>query len=97
MTITVIRPPGRDAFGDPLPGTAIETLVPGCLFAPGPSTENQIAAMQVDSDATIYAPPGVDVRPTDRIRVRGEVYEVAGKPQDWGRAGVVILLRQVTG
>ncbi|MFI7608787.1 hypothetical protein ACIBTV_27255 [Micromonospora sp. NPDC049366] len=97
VTIAVIRPPAKDGFGDPLPGTDVETIVPGCLFAPGPSAENLVAAMQVDSDATVYAPPGTDVLPTDRIRVRGGVYEVAGKPQDWGRAGVVILLRQVTG
>lgn len=97
VTIAVIRPPAKDTFGDPLPGPAVEVLVPGCLFAPGATTENLVAAMQVNADATVYAPPGTDVRPADQVRVRGDVYDVAGKPQDWGRAGVVILLRQVTG
>lgn len=97
-TVTVIRPPGRDAFGDPLPGDATEFDVPGCLFAPGPSQELGFAAATVDTDGTVYAPPDTDVRPTDRIRIRGAVYSVVGDPQNWGRsAGVVIPVRRVTG
>jgi hypothetical protein len=97
-TVTVIRPPGRDPFGDPLPGTTVEFDVGGCLFAPGPSRELGFAANQVTSDGTIYAPPGTDVNPTDRVRVRDAVYSVVGEPQDWGAGvGVVIVLRRVTG
>jgi hypothetical protein len=97
-TVTVIRPPGNDEFGDPLPGTAVEFEVPGCLFAPGPSKEMGFAAATVDTDGTVYSPPGTDVLATDRVRVRGVVYSVVGHPQDWGRsAGVVIVLRRVTG
>lgn len=97
VTVTVIRPPARDAFGDPLPGVPTEVEVPGCLFAPGPSVKITAGANQVEADGTVYAPPGADVRPTDRLRVRGDVYEVAGKPQDWGSNGVVIAVRLVTG
>lgn len=93
----MIRPPGRDRFGDRLPGAATETDLPGCLFAPGPSREVGFAANTVDTDGTIYAPPGSDVRETDQIRVRGEVYNVVGKPQVWGTSGVVVALRRVTG
>jgi hypothetical protein len=96
-TVTVVRPTGRDAFGDPLPGTPAEHDIPGCLFAPGPSTENNTAAQQVDTDATVYAPPGADVLATDRVRARGNLFDVVGDPQVWGRAGVVIVLRKVTG
>ncbi len=97
-TITVIRPPGLDRFGDPLPGTAAEFDVPGCLFAPGPSRELGFGTNQVDSDGTVYAPVGTEVHPADRVRVRGDVYSVVGEPQDWGaNAGVVIVLRRVTG
>ncbi len=96
-TVTILRPPGRDRFGDPLPGATEEIDVEGCLFAPGPSKELGPAANTVDTDATVYAPPETVVESTDRIRVRGDVYGVVGKPQDWGSAGVVIVLRQVTG
>lgn len=97
VTVDVIRPPKKDGFGDPLPGTGITFPIPGCEFAPGPSIENHDAANQVQTDGTVYAPPGVDVRPADQMRVRGVVYDVVGRPQDWGSAGVVILLREFTG
>jgi len=96
-TVTVIRPPGRDRFGDLLPEASSEFDVPGCLFAPGPSKELGFAANTVDTDGTIYAPPGTEVLPTDQVRVRGDVYSVVGKPQVWGNAGVVIVVRLVTG
>ncbi len=93
--VTVIREPGPDAFGDPGAGAAATFDIPGCLFAPGPSRELGIGTNQVDTDATVYAPPGVDVLPTDKIRARGVVYTVVGDPQDWGSAaGVVIPLRR---
>lgn len=96
-TFQVIRPPGRDGFGDPLPDATIEFDLDGCLFAPGPSREIDVAANQVDTAGTVYAPPGADVLATDLMRVRGDVYAVVGKPQDWGSAGMVIVLREVTG
>lgn len=96
-TVTVIRPPGRDPFGDPLPGTAQESDVAGCLFAPGTSREPGFADNQVDTDGTIYAPAGTDIRATDRVRIRGDEYSVVGKPQVWGTSGVVTAVRLVTG
>ncbi len=97
-TVTVIRPVGSDAFGDPLAGTPAEFDVPGCLFAPGSSHEAPFAASTVDTHGTVYAPTATDVKPTDRLRIRGTVYSVVGDPQDWGRAaGVVIAVRRVTG
>lgn len=96
-TVTVVRPTGRDQFGDPLPGVVTQFDVDGCLIAPGPSTEVYDAANTVDTDATIYAPPGADFQATDRVLVRGDLYSVVGKPQVWGSAGVVVVLRLVTG
>lgn len=96
-TVTVVRPPGRDRFGDPLPGTAVEFAVPGCQFAPGPSQEIGFASNTVDTDGTVYAPPGTTVYPTDQVRVRGDLFQVVGVPQVWGSFGVVIVLRRVTG
>lgn len=95
-TVTVIRPAGRDAFGDET-GDPAEFTVPGCLFAPGPSQEPAFLALQVITDGTVYAPPGTEVVPTDRINVRGDLYTVVGHPQVWGSFGVVIALRRYTG
>ncbi len=95
-TVTVIRPTGRDRYGDPLPGCS-ESDLDGCLVAPGGSFESPIGANTVTADLTIYAPPGVDVLPADQIRVRGEVFSVLGAVQRWGNVGVVIELRRVAG
>lgn len=99
-TFTRIRPPGRGAFGDPLPGTGTQLDIPGCQFAPGASHESDPAGggRQTITDGTVYAPPGIDVVRTDQMRIRGVLFDVAGDPQDWGPdAGVVITVRKVTG
>jgi hypothetical protein len=96
-TITVVRPPARGKFGDPVAGAAAETTVPGCQFAPGPSTDGPVGTNTVDADATVYAPPNVDIRATDQVRARGQLWIVAGAPQFWGSFGTVIPLRRVTG
>lgn len=96
-TVTVIRPPGRDRFGDQANGVIVEFDIPGCLFAPGPSREMGFASNQVLSDGTVYGPPGMDVQPTDRMRVRGDIYSVVGHPQVWGSVGTVVVLRRYTG
>ncbi len=94
-TVTVIRMPARNAFGDPATvGDPPEFDLAGCLFAPGPSTELGVGAAGTDTDGTVYAPAGADVLATDRVRVRGQVFTVVGDPQDWGSAGVVIVLRK---
>ncbi|MGK5677517.1 hypothetical protein [Actinoplanes sp. URMC 104] len=101
-TVTVIRPAGKDAFGDPLPGSDQQYPIPGCEFAPGASKEAGGDSNQVNTEGTVYATKGVrgvpgGVQPTDLIEVRGKTYAVHGEPQDWGRAGYVIELRRYTG
>ena len=97
-TVTVIRPPAKDLFGDLLPGDSTEFDIDGCLIAPGGSDEVNFVAGQVDSDLKVYGPAGMPpVLPTDRMLVRGLVYRVVGEPQVWGTAGVVVALRKVTG
>lgn len=96
-TIFILRPPARGKFGDPAAGVTTRRAVPGCQFAPGPSTDGGVNTNQVDADATVYGPPNVDVLPTDRVEARGEVWSVHGKPQFWGSFGTVIPLKRVTG
>ena len=97
-TVTVVRGPGVDTFGDPLPGADTEFDIGGCLIAPRSTAENNFAASQVDTELAVYTPPDIpQVLPTDRMRVRGELHHVVGEPQVWGTFGVVISLRKVTG
>lgn len=94
-TVAVLRPGGRDAFGDPLPGT--EHDIAGCLFAPRGSDESDGFANTVITGAQLFAPAAADIRATDQVRVRGVVYEVEGDVGDWGRAGVQVALQRGTG
>lgn len=96
-TVTVIRPPALDQFGDPVPGTSTEQLVGGCLFAPGSSDEGDVGTNQVVTDGAVYGPAGLDVQHSDRIRIRGDLYEVVGKPQRWGAFGTVVGVRLYNG
>jgi hypothetical protein len=101
-TVTRVRPPTKDPFGD-ITGPAAELDIGGCLFAPGPSPEAAPGqgSNQVTIDGTVYAPPGSpDVLPTDQLRIRGDLYQVVDRPQQWGpggNAGVVIGVRRTTG
>lgn len=104
-TVTVVRPPKRDGFGNRPAGATLRWDVPGWQFAPGPSQEMGMGGGQVESDGTLYGPPKTEVdaivtngvQPTDLIEVRGDSYAVVGRVQDWGTAGCVIVLKRVTG
>lgn len=99
--------PGTDGRGHPLPGEPLpEVPLDRAAFDPGGSRE----PVEVGRAATIttprvyfrdYAP---DVVSTDRLRVRGLVYRVTGRPAEWrdphaGNAvrGLVVELDLVEG
>lgn len=101
-TITVVRPPQRGRNGDPVPGTGSETDVDGCSIQPRTSDELTGQRNTVITGLIAYIPAGADIRPTDRIRWRGDLYAVDGDPTVWDDlAGtqdhVEVLLRRVTG
>jgi hypothetical protein len=104
-TVTVVRKPKRDGFGNIPAGAVQQWDVPGFQFAPGPSQEMGLGGAQVESDGTLYGPRTADInavvtggiQPTDQIVVRGDTYSVIGRVQDWGTAGSVIVLKFVTG
>jgi hypothetical protein len=104
-TVTVVRRPKRDGFGNIPAGQTIRWSVPGWDFAPGPSQEMGLGGAQVDTDGTLYGPAVTDVnlivvggiRSTDLIEVRGDQYQVVGRVQDWGDSGCVVVLKLVTG
>lgn len=87
-TVTIVRPgpPTQDAYGNDVPGPPTEIEVAGAAVAPRTSSEDLNARDQVIVGLTVYLPPGTIVQPTDRMRVRGELYEVEGEPGTYLRS-----------
>ena len=81
---------------------ATPTESPGWAFAPRPGDETTTSdSPSVIVGLTGYGPPGADVLPTDRLEVRGDVYEVEGEVGEWRspftgwEPGVEVALRRV--
>lgn len=58
---------------------------------PMPDTRNAVT-----DGWTLYLPPGDPVTVYDRVRVRGQVFNVEGTPADWSR-GVVVQATRTKG
>lgn len=100
-TVTSTDADGNDVHTDtPL-------AVPGCVFAPGGSTETLGNQDTVVEQPTVYAPTGTRVDSLSAVTVPGfGTFEVDGTPSAWpphpftGRQpanSVVVKLRAVTG
>jgi hypothetical protein len=96
VTFTVVRPASTDKYGDPV-GDPTEHDIPGCLAAPGNTTEATTTGDTVLADVTLYAPAGADITASDKGRIGSVPYEVIGRPRVWLDRGVEVPLRQVTG
>ncbi|MEU1043984.1 hypothetical protein ABZ400_02355 [Streptomyces sp. NPDC005897] len=107
-TVVVVRPgpSSEDIYGNDTPGPPTEIPVAGCAIAPRDGTgtnENTDARDTVITGLTLYAPYGADIRPTDQVRVGGQLYEVDGQSGSFrspftGSTGpVVAALKLVTG
>jgi hypothetical protein len=84
QTITILRPPGRDLFGDPLPDPPAEIEVAGCSVQPDHSREDATGGRDtVTTTLTAWLPPGTDICSTDQVRHDGRVYAVDGAPARW--------------
>lgn len=78
--------------------------IAGVAVAPGPSLESAEAGRsRLDVDFTLYLPYGADVKPLDRVVVRGGTYQVEGARSDWRNpytgmeAGSVVEVKRVAG
>lgn len=78
--------------------------ITGVAVAPAGTQEPfEVGRAPVDSDLTLYLPHGADVRPLDRVVVRGVTYEVQGERADWSNPytgagpGSVVQVRKVAG
>lgn len=95
LTVTVVRPGGRDNFGEDHPAT--RHTIDGCLLAPRGSGEDRTFSNTVITGAELFTPPGADLAATDRVIARGVTYEVEGDVGDWGPAGKQAALTRRTG
>ena len=85
-TIIIIRPTwvaGR--YGNEIPDweNVTRTSVSGCSVQPTFGEEDTSHRDSVQSEYTVYAPPGTDVTAYDRIEWNGTVHEVNGRPSVW--------------
>lgn len=89
---------GVDRYGNPVYGTVEVVLSELALFAP----KDVIPAVEVGRSPIVVEPSlywfksWPDVRPDDRVRVRGVEYEVEAVPADWRSSsvgGLVVKLR----
>lgn len=77
--VTVLRPAGRDTWGDTVAGD-VPTSVSGCFWQPVSTDEQLNAADTVTVAARVFMPPTVDVKATDRIEFEGRRYAIDGRP-----------------
>lgn len=103
VTVTRLRPPATDDYGDPLPGSTGELDIPGCVVWPRGSSETNDASNTVIVGLELLAPAGTDLVPTDKVRVRGDVYDIDGDVGEWTSpftgtsAGLQVALKKVEG
>lgn len=106
-TVTRLRVTSTtDAWNNVVPGdwsTAARLDIPHCAVAPHASTEDNVGRTAVITGLDVYMPTGTDLLPTDRLEVRGGVYEVVGDVADWrnpftgARPGMVAVVQRVEG
>ncbi|MET9480939.1 head-tail adaptor protein [Streptomyces sp. NPDC006638] len=106
-TVVVVRPgpSTRDTRGNVIPGPPTETPVPWCAVLPptgqtAPTMEITQSAQTVTVVRVLYAPMGTDLRPADKVRFDGKVYEVIGEPSPFNRttrAHIEANLKAVSG
>lgn len=105
--VTRIRPGvvsgGYDEQGYPVRDEPVSAFIEIRAFSPQVSDETAEAfGAQVIDAGTVYADRGTDIRPADKLVIRGGTWQVEGNARDWanpfsGRpAGLEILVRRVS-
>ncbi|MEU1761675.1 hypothetical protein [Micromonospora sp. NPDC005652] len=104
-TVVILRAPLTDGpYGNQERDwtQAQSTISRGWAFAPRGGDEQQAPGIPaVIVGLTGYGPPDADITPTDRMEVRGQVYEVVGEVGLWRspftgwRPGLEVALRRV--
>lgn len=83
-TVTIVRAT-KNGYGDTT--ATVDTDVPGTIVTPDGTGLSKKAETQSYSDDVsterlrIFVPPGTDLLASDRVLVRGQLFEVNGEPQ----------------
>jgi len=106
-TVTRLRAPlVADRYGNLVPDwdNPDRLNISDCGVAPRTSDEETEQGRQgVIVGIAVYAPAGADILPSDRVEVRGQVWEVVGEVADWRspftgwNPGIVVNLRRMEG
>lgn len=106
-TVTILRgASATDRYRNPVVDWANPTRTDVDALAVAPTSATEDIAAGRDATVTtfdLYLPATTDLRPTDRVEVRGAVYDVDGEPADWRhprsgrRPGLVATVRRVDG
>lgn len=86
----------EDVHGDPIGGSDVDVDVEGVLVAPnrGPGAEDTVGQTTSIDGMALYMPPGSPVpAPADAFTVRGERWQVKGRPGVWPD-GIEVFLRK---
>lgn len=97
-TVMLIRTTstGTNVHGDPTGTAEARVEIDGALFAPnrGPGTEDDVGASTTAMAGTVFLPPGSPVPSSkDAMVIRGETWQVAGKPGVWS-SGVEVFVHK---
>ena len=101
-TVTRIRPAPTDRWGDPI-GSPTEVSLEGVAVAPRSSVEPGGLSTSVVTGYLLLIPYAADVKVTDRVECRGEVWDVDGEPFEYRHPmtgwepGVQVLLKRAEG
>lgn len=85
--------PQRDRYGDIIQGgTDTRTPLPPALFAPTRTIENNGPGQRsVTEQPAVYWRSNPDIKPSDRLEIAGDTYEVDGQPEIWPKGTVANL------
>lgn len=87
QTVTVIRPGTKTARGVEVYDwtTATTHTVANVSVQPASTSRNFASArvLNIEDAHTLYANPGADIQPGDRIEANGKVYEIDGDVEIW--------------
>lgn len=107
VTVVRVRPGEQDRYGDRLPDSRVE--IEGGTIAPSRTLEDGQFRQSSTSEWTFYAPPGTDIRKTDRFELPAkfspdnQLWEVVGESAVWSNPftgenpGDVIELKRRSG
>jgi hypothetical protein len=82
-TVVRVRGSGRDEYGDPVASETRVTMTTKGIAPRYTSDPADPTRAPVIDGFTVYLLPGADVLATDRLEVRGGLYDVDGQPGEW--------------